>query len=412
MRTFQLKKGMKNLLIGASLILFITSTFSAFTQTVNQQITGADDNRNPITVAVPFVSFAPDSRGSAMGDAGVASSPDAFSAHWNSAKLAFIENDLGVSFSYSPWLGKIVNDMSLNYLTFYKKIDRIQTFGASFRYFDLGEIQLTDDTGMAQGLDSPNELALDATYSRKLTDKMSVGVTTRFIWSNLAGNISGAPDAKAGTSVAVDIGWYYTTPIVLSGVDSELSFGANLSNFGQKINYSNETNEDFIPTNLRLGTAFKANIDPYNSITILFDVNKLLVPTPPIYERDEDGDLVRDSNGDLEIAEGGGKDPDRTLLSGTFGSFGDAPNGFSEELQEFMISVGAEYNYKDVFALRIGYFSEHQNKGDRKYFTAGLGFQYQIFGVDFSYLVPKDKDHPLGDTLRLSFQFNMDKTES
>lgn len=401
---------MKNSLIRTLLLAFVGIPFLTFAQSNNQQITGQDDNRNPITVAVPFVSFAPDSRGSALGDAGVASSPDAFSAHWNSAKLAFIENDLGVSFSYSPWLGKIVNDMSLNYLTFYKKIDRIQTFGASFRYFDLGEISLTDGTGNPLGLENPNELALDATYSRKLTDNMSVGVTTRFIWSNIAGNISGAPDAKAGTSVAVDIGWYYTKPLVISGLDSELSFGANLSNFGQKINYSNETNEDFIPTNLRVGTAFKTSIDPYNSITILFDVNKLLVPTPPIYQREENGAISKDANGNNIILEG--EDPDRTLLSGTFGSFADAPNGFSEELQEFMISVGAEYMYRDVFALRVGYFYENQNKGDRKYFTAGLGFQYQIFGVDFSYLVPQDKDHPLGDTLRLSFQFNMDKTES
>ncbi|MEP4598501.1 MAG: type IX secretion system outer membrane channel protein PorV, partial [Cyclobacteriaceae bacterium] len=251
---------MKIRLIQTLLVLAFGTPIGVLAQSSNnQKITGQDDNRNPITVAVPFVSFAPDSRGSAMGDAGVASSPDVYSSHWNSAKLAFIENDLGVSFSYSPWLGKIVNDMSLNYLTFYKKIDRIQTFGASFRYFDLGEIQLTDENGERLNIENPNELAVDATYSRKLTDNMSMGVSTRFIWSNIAGNISGAPDAKAGTSVAVDIGWYYTKPIVFSGTDSELSFGANISNFGQKVNYSNESNEDFIPGNLRIGTAFKTN---------------------------------------------------------------------------------------------------------------------------------------------------------
>ncbi|MFY0601172.1 MAG: type IX secretion system outer membrane channel protein PorV [Cyclobacteriaceae bacterium] len=403
---------MGNRLIRTVLFLAIATPASVLAQgSNNQQITGQDDNRNPITVAVPFVGFAPDSRGSAMGDAGVASSPDVFSAHWNAAKLAFIEKDLGVSFSYSPWLGKIVNDMSLNYLTFYKKIDRFQTFGATFRYFDLGEISLTDDTGMPLGLENPNELAIDGTYSRKLTDYMSMGVTARFIWSNIAGNISGSPDAKAGTSVAVDIGYYYTKPIIVSGTDAEISFGASISNFGQKVNYSNETNEDFIPTNLKIGTAFKTNIDPYNSITILIDANKLLVPTPPIYQLEEDG-VTRSTDPDGNFIILKGEDPDRTLLSGTFGSFGDAPNGFSEELQEFMISIGAEYMYRDVFALRVGYFTEHANKGDRKYFTAGLGFQYQIFGIDFSYLIPQDKDHPLGDTLRLSFQFNMDKNES
>lgn len=402
---------MRNRLIRTLSFAIAGIPLGLYAQSNNQQITGQDDNRNPITVAVPFVGFAPDSRGSAMGDAGVASSPDVFSAHWNSAKLAFIEKDMGVSLSYSPWLGKIVNDMSLNYLTFYKKIDRLQTFGASFRYFDLGEISLTDETGEPLGIENPNELAIDGTYSRKLTDKMSVGVTTRFIWSNIAGNISGSPDAKAGTSVAVDIGYYYTTPIVVSGMDSELSFGANISNFGQKVNYSNESNEDFIPTNLKIGTAFKMNIDPYNSITLLVDANKLLVPTPPIYELDDDGNRIPNANGTgFQILKG--EDPNRTLLSGTFGSFSDAPNGFSEELQEFMISIGAEYTYREVFALRVGYFTEHENKGNRKYFTAGLGFQYQIFGVDFSYLVPQEKDHPLGDTLRLSFQFNMDKNES
>ena len=405
---------MKIRLIQTLLVLAFGTPVGVLAQSSNnQKITGQDDNRNPITVAVPFVSFAPDSRGSAMGDAGVASSPDVYSSHWNSAKLAFIENDLGVSFSYSPWLGKIVNDMSLNYLTFYKKIDRIQTFGASFRYFDLGEIQLTDENGERLNIENPNELAVDATYSRKLTDNMSMGISTRFIWSNIAGNISGAPDAKAGTSVAVDIGWYYTKPIVFSGTDSELSFGANISNFGQKVNYSNESNEDFIPGNLRIGTAFKTNIDPYNSITLMIDANKLLVPTPPIYELDEDGNPIPDpATGGFQIAPGGGKDPNRTLLSGTFGSFTDAPNGFSEELQELMFSFGAEYLYQEKFAVRVGYFTEHRNKGNRKYFTAGVGLTYQVFGFDFSYLVPQQKDHPLAETLRLSFQFNMDKTES
>lgn len=404
---------MKNRLRKTWMLIAVTAPLFTLAQSANQQITGQDDKRNPITVAVPFVSFAPDSRGSAMGDAGVASSPDVYSSYWNSAKLAFVENDLGLSFSYSPWLGKIVNDMSLNYLTFYKKIDRLQTFGASFRYFDLGEIQLTDSDGFPLGIENPQELAVDATYSRKLTENMSVGVTTRFIWSNIAGNISGAPDAKAATSVAVDIGYYYHKDIIFSGTDSEIAFGANLSNFGQKVNYSNESNEDFIPTNLKLGASFKTNIDPYNSITLLIDANKLLVPTPPIYELDEDNNRILDpATGKFKIVDGGGKDPDRTLLSGTFGSFTDAPNGFSEEIQEIMLSVGAEYLYRDAFALRVGYFTESINKGNRKYFTAGLGFKYQIFGVDFSYLVPQQKDHPLGDTLRLSFQFNMDKTES
>ncbi|MEQ8906613.1 type IX secretion system outer membrane channel protein PorV [Ekhidna sp.] len=387
-------------------ILLVVASVQSFGQ--SSFISGQDSLRNPITVAVPFLSFAPDSRASAMGDVGVATSPDANSIHWNNAKLAFIETDMGFAFSYSPWLGNIVDDMSLNYLSFYKKVDQTQSFGASFRYFDLGEIQLYNDQAFFQGIENPNELALDGTYSRKLSENMSVGVTLRFIWSNLAGNITGAPEARAGTSVAVDLGWYYTKPFMLSGRNSELSMGAHISNIGQKITYSAESNENFIPANLRLGSAFKTNLDPYNTITLAFDINKLMVPSPPIYETDENGDFVTDGNGNKVIAKG--KDPDRPLLSGTFGSFGDAPRGFQEEIQELTYSVGAEYWYRDIFAARAGYFSEHKNKGDRKYFTVGAGFRYQIFGFDFSYLIPKGQNHPLADTLRISLLFNLDKS--
>ena len=371
-------------------------------------ISGQDTLRNPITVAVPFLGFAPDSRASAMGDVGVATSADANSVHWNNAKLAFVETDLGFSFSYSPWLGNIVDDMSLNYLSFYKKIDQTQAFGASMRYFDLGEIALFDEFAEPQGVENPSELAIDGTYSRKLSENMGVGVTLRFIWSNLAGNITGAPDAKAGTSVAVDFGWYYTKPMLLSGKDSELSLGAHISNIGQKITYSTESNENFIPGNLRLGSAFKTNLDAYNTLTFALDINKLMVPTPPIYQTDENGQRVTDANGNNIIESG--KDPNRSLLSGTFGSFGDAPRGFSEELQELTYSVGAEYWYRDVFAARAGYFSEHENKGDRKYFTVGAGFRYQVFGFDFSYLIPSGQNHPLADTLRISLLFGLDNS--
>lgn len=353
-------------------------------------------DHNPITVAVPFVSFAPDSRASAMGDAGVASSPDAYSIHWNVAKLAFIEHDQGFSFSYSPWLGNIVDDMSLNYLTYYKRLNNQETIGASMRYFDMGELFLTDDNGESLGLENPRELAIDGAYSRKLSENLSVGVVGRFIWSNLTGQLNNATGAKAGTSIAVDFGVFYKKPFILSGRNSEMSFGLNLSNIGQKVSYSTEDNEDFIPGNMRVGTAFKTNLDAFNSITILVDVNKLLVPTPP--ELDDNGNIIE------------GKDPNRSLLSGTFGSFGDAPRGFEEELEELTYSFGLEYWYTDVFAARFGYFNEHQNKGNRKYFTAGLGFRYQVIGVDFSYLIPQVQNHPLGDTIRISLLFNLDRT--
>ena len=384
------------------LLLMITFTFNAFGQIGRPGLGGQDEDRNPITVAVPFVSFAPDSRASAMGDVGVATSADVNSVHWNNGKLAFVEDDMGFGFSYSPWLGKLVDDMSLNYLSFYKKIDPTQTFGASFRYFDLGEIQLTEEQNGAPvslGVDNPTELAVDATYSRKLSERMGVGVTLRFIWSNIASVTNNSPDAKAGTSVAVDFGWYYTKPLLLSGKNSEISFGAHLSNMGQKITYSSESNENFIPATLRLGTAFKTNLDPYNSLTFALDVSKLLVPTPPTYGTDDDGNTI--------ILQG--KDPNRSLLSGTFGSFGDAPGGFNEEMKEIMYSAGLEYWYRDVFAARAGYFYENKDKGDRKYLTLGAGFRYQVFGFDFSYLIPYKQNHPLADTLRISLLFNLDQ---
>ena len=365
-----------------SVILALTS----FGQSIF--LSGQDSLRNPITVGVPFLSFAADSRASAMGDVGVATSPDANSVHWNNAKLSFIDTDQGFAFSYSPWLGNIVDDMSLNYLTYYKKINSSQAFGATFRYFDLGEIALRDEFANPNGFENPSELAFDATYSRKLSKNMGIGGTFRFIWSNLTGNITGAPDAKAGTSVAIDLGWYYTKTLLFSGQNSEVSFGAHLSNIGQKITYSTDNNKNFIPGNLRFGSAFKTDLDPYNTITFAFDINKLLVPTP------REGDT------------------NKSLLGGTFQSFGDAPRGLTEEIEELSYSVGAEYWYRAIFATRVGYFSEHKNKGDRKYFTLGAGFRYQIFGLDFSYLIPKKQNHPLADTLRISLLFNLNKKAS
>jgi len=384
---------------------------SVFAQQSNAAyLSGQDSSSNPITVAVPFLSFAPDSRGSAMGDVGVASSADEYSVHWNNAKLAFLDKKMGASLSYSPWLGNIVDDMSLSYATFHLKPSRNEAFGATMRYFNLGSIQLTDASGQPLGLENPREVAFDATYSRKLTENIGVGVTGRYIWSNLSGHITGQPGAKAGTSVAVDLGFYYHKEVMFNGMNSEISFGAHMSNFGKKITYSTDANQDFIPTNLRLGGGFKINLDPYNSLTLLLDFNKLMVPTPPKYKTDSNGELVYDSNGNPVIAKG--KDPNRPLLSGAFGSFSDAPNGFKEELQEIQISSGVEYRYSDFFAVRTGYFYENKYKGDRKYFTAGVGFKYQVFGADFSYLIPIRQNDPLGNTLRLSLNFSFDTDDN
>jgi len=349
-----------------------------------------------------------------MGDAGVATSPDANAVHWNAAKLAFLENDLGVSFSYTPWLSKVINDMSISYLSVYKKINREQALALSMRYFDLGDIQLTSASGNPLQLISPREFALAATYSMKLTDELSAGLTGRFIHSNLlaeASSSSGLNDGK-GISGAADIGLYYTKDFMLNGKEANLSLGANISNIGAKITYWDEENANFLPTNLRIGSAFTTHLDPYNKITLALDFNKLMVPTPPIYELDSVGRVKTNSNGQPIIAQG--KDPNRGLIQSIFGSFTDAPDGFTEEMQEVMISFGAEYWYDDLFAVRAGYFHEHENKGGRRYFTAGLGLRYQVFGVDFAYLLAQEQTNPLAETLRISlmFNFNTERQES
>jgi hypothetical protein len=380
--------------------------FSLSHNSYSQTVLGQDSERRVITTAVPFLNISPDARAGAMGDVGVATSPDPSSAHWNPAKFAFMENDWGFSLNYTPWLNKIVNDMSINYLSFYKRLDSEQTIGASLRYFDLGDIQLTDFAGNSMGDFNPREFALDGTYSRKLTENFSIGSSARFILSNLAGSISNTNnDARAGTSVAADLGVFYTKD--LAGNNSNLALGANISNIGTKISYNSASDRDFIPTNLRLGSAYTAALDPYNTLTFALDFNKLLVPTTPEYQRDEiTNALIRDNEGNPVIQRG--RNPDRPLLSGIFGSFSDAPDGFREEIQEVAIAFGTEYWYNNVFAARAGYFYEHQNKGNRKYFTVGVGLRYQVFGLDFAYLVPQKQANPLAETLRFSLVFNFE----
>ncbi|GAB2992879.1 type IX secretion system outer membrane channel protein PorV [Cyclobacterium sediminis] len=369
-----------------------------------------DPNRRVIITAVPFLNFAPDSRHSAMGDVGVATSPDANSAHWNAGKLAFIEDDMGFSLSYSPWLGRLVPDMSLNYLTGYKKIDDVSAFGIDLRYFNMGDIALTDGQGNSLGDFSPRDIAIGGTYSRKLSDNLSLGISARFIHSNLSGNISasGGNESRPGVSLGTDVGLYHTSEILISDKEGELSWGINLSNIGPKITYNSADDLDYLPTNFRIGSALTIPMDELNKITFALDLNKLMVPSPPIYREDENGQLVIDPNtGNPQIE--AGKDPSRPLISGMFGSFVDAPDGFREELQELMISFGTEYSYDDKFALRLGYFYENASKGGRRYFTMGVGFKYNRLGFDFSYLVPQVQNHPLAETLRFSLQYNVQK---
>ena len=373
------------------IILIVISQFSVKAQGVVTNpgtIIGSDTTRKVITTAVPFLSVAPDARSGAMGDVGVALSPDANSTNWNPAKLVFLESQIGASISYTPWLGKIINDMSISYLSGYYKISREQAVALSFRYFDLGDITFREDA-VDQGIRfNPREYAISGYYSRMLTDQFSIGVGMRFIRSNLTGsftNSSANIDSRPGSSVAADISVYYAKDLLLSGKNSHLAFGADISNIGRKITYTNEDNRDFIPTNLRLGTAFTTSLDPFNTLTFAFDINKLMVPTPSA-----------DSN-------------EKTLLSGMFSSFGDAPGGFSEEIQELMLSFGIEYWYNKTFAARTGYFYENKEKGNRRYLTMGVGFRYQVFGIDFAYLIPSERTHPLAETLRFTLLFDLDK---
>jgi hypothetical protein len=333
-----------------------------------------------ITTAVPFLAITPDARHAALGDAGVATSPDPNSAHWNAAKLVFIDKKYGGSFSYTPWLGKIVNDMWISSLAGYYKIRREEAVAVSFKYFDLGEINFRSLDNRDEGTFNPKEAAFDATYSRMLSDNLSVGVTGRYIYSNLTGAFTG-PDAQAGNSVAADIGIFYTKDIEKSTKNSTLSLGAQISNIGAKLSYTDNANEDFLPTNMRIGSAYKMDLDLHNKITFALDFNKLMVPT---------------------IDEG------QSLLSGMFGSFTDAPDGGKEEIQEVMASGGIEYWYcqtpdEETFAARLGYFLEAKEKGNRKYLTAGLGFRRNNFGIDAAYVVPTNqREHPLAETLRFS----------
>ena len=385
------------------IIIFVLclGSYGLFGQTSPQTIVGQNNDRRVITTAVPFLSITPDARAGGMGDAGVATSADANSVHWNPAKLVFMEHNIGFAMSYSPWLSKIINDMSLSYLSGYYKISQEQAVAVSMRYFDLGEIFFTDDNNIQQGRFNPKELAIDASYSRKLTEQLALGVTARYVHSNLTGNFTSSTiEAKPGNTAAVDLSVYY----VKEFQNSKLSFGGNISNIGAKLSYSNEANKDFIPINLRLGAAYTTYLDPYNSLTFALDFNKLLVPTPPVYATDSLNQPVYDASGNRVIERG--KDPNRPLLSGMFGSFADAPDGFSEEMQEIMIAVGMEYWYNKTFAARVGYFYENSNKGNRKYITMGVGFRYNVFGVDFAYLVPHEQNHPLAETLRFSLLFN------
>lgn len=361
---------------------------------------------NTITTAVPFLLIAPDARAGALGDAGVASSPDMNSMHWNPAKYAFMEQEMGIALSYTPWLRALVPDINLSYLTGYRKLDELQTIAFSLKYFTLGDVNFTDEVGNYLGTVRPNEFSLDVAYARILGDHLSGAIAARFIYSDLTqGQMAGGMETQAGVALAADVAAYYQRELNWN-TPTGFAAGINISNMGNKISYTDEINADFIPINLRTGTSLTFDLDGFNVISVMMDFNKLLVPTPPIYARDENGQVIIGDDGEFVIESG--RDPNRSVVAGMLGSFADAPGGFQEELNEVSISVGAEYWYDQQFALRAGYFHEHQSKGNRKYFTLGVGLKYNVFGLDFAYLVPVAQRSPLENVLRFSLTFDFD----
>ncbi|MDC3395034.1 type IX secretion system outer membrane channel protein PorV [Flavobacteriales bacterium] len=376
------------------IICALSLVFNAFAQDPDyKDLTGG---LNTITTAVPFLLISPDSKAGAMGDVGVATNPDANSLHWNPAKLAFVDDDMGFAMSYVPWLRALVPDINLSYLAGYRKLNDNETVGIELRYFSLGDITFTDILGTTIGQYKPSEFALGTSYARKLSDNFSLAISGRYIYSNLTGGqAAGGIPTVAGQSIAADIAGYYTQPIRISGKDVDLAIGGNISNIGNKISYTETAVRDFIPINLRLGTALGTEFDDYNKMSIALDINKLLVPTPPVYE---DGEIVA------------GQDPDVSVVSGIFQSFGDAPGGFKEEMREINYSIGTEYWYANQFAIRAGYFFEHDTKGGRKFFTFGSGVKYNVFALDFSYLINASRaingNNPLANTMRFTLVFD------
>jgi len=392
--------------------LFIGSQLNTFAQGSGgasyNQLLGQDDI-NAITTAVPFLLIAPDSRAGALGDIGVSLSPDANSQHWNAAKYPFIEEKMGFSVSYSPWLRNLVNDINLSYITGYYKLNDMSAISGSLRYFSLGTIEFTDKFGNHLADYQPNEFAIDAAYSRKLGENISGSVTLRYINSNLTQgqNVNGQ-STQVGQAIAADIGVYYAKDVKFGKTKGKFAFGTSISNIGNKISYSESLERDFLPMNFRIGPSLTVDLDKYNQLTFAIDINKLLVPTPPIYATDSLNNPIPDGNA-WKIEKG--MDPNRSVGNAIFSSWYDAPGGFTEEMREFYIGTGVEYVYDKKFFVRGGYFYEHATKGNRKYFTLGAGFKYNVFALDFSYLIPTTQRNPMENTLRFTLIFNFSETE-
>ena len=357
---------------------------------------------NPITTGVTSLNIAPDARGASMGDIGAATDPDVNSQYWNASKYAFAYSSAGVSLSYTPWLRKLVNDIALLNLAGYWKFgsEDNRAISASLRYFTLGEIATTDNEGNALSSVNPYEMSFDVGYSRKLSEKFSMGVVLRYIYSNLGYNDAASGEVMSGASAfAADISGYYTTYPIIGRNECQWSFGFNLSNIGSKISYDGGNSPAFLPTNLKLGTTFVFPLADYHNLALSVDLNKLLVPAKPRRDDYEDNTAYEEALQDWN---------DMSPISGIFNSFSDAPGGFGEEMKEINFSVGAEYNYNQQFFLRGGYYYENAMKGNRKYFGLGAGFALNVIRLDAAYMIATAQSSPLDQTLRFTLSFDMD----
>ena len=387
-------------------VILFTSVFAftgnAMAQYNNNVATGQSNNY--IHTGIPILQIAPDAISGALGDAGAAYEPNAYSAHWNNAKLAFAPMDMSISTTYTPWLRKLDSEMNFLYLGAYKRINKRSTVGASLTYFTLGKIDHTDDQGNQRGEFRPNEFAIDVTYSMKLSDYMALGATARFIHDDLTQGLEVEQmTTKPANGLAADVGLYYQQDI---DKNQQVAGALTISNLGSKLSYSDDdTENEFLPANIRIGGRYTYEVDEYNKINVLLDLNKLLVPTPPLWNSsDSTWNGLYDNLTDYNQT---------SSVMGALQSFYDAPGGFGEELREISLSLGAEYWYSNAFAARLGYFYEHKTKGARQYLTLGVGFRAKRLEFDFSYLVPTSNfsNNPLANTLRVSLTYNIDKNK-
>ncbi len=380
-----MKRSFSRLFIGVICLLPLFASAQTQPGSTTLGFTPSGTRLNTVNTAVPFLNFTPDARSGAMGDAGVALSPDANSVFWNPSKLVFAPKSSGASLSYTPWLRDLIGDMYYTYLTGYKKVGKNQAIGGSLMYFDLGTIQFTTAQGLSAGQFNSREYAFTGTYSARLTKNFSMGVNLKYLNSNLAGatTVAGVP-IKPGATAAADISAFYNNQVRDDATGRGLgwAFGGMISNLGGQVSYGSPQ-RFYIPTNLRIGTAITYYADQFNKFNFALDLNKLMVPTPPI-------------------------DPNKGYLASVFGSFADAP--FNEELQEINIASGIEYWYNDQFAARLGYYNEPNAKGGRKFFTGGVGIRLQDrYGIDFSYLMPVKQGSPLANTFRVSLLIDLTK---